>query len=119
MDEETLDKHLRLFYAEVKNKDGEDYSKSTLLGIRHGLERFLNFPPHNRGLTISSNPAFKMSNAVLNAKIVSLKKQGKEKIKHKPALESKDLTTLRRSDVLNCSTPIGLLRNVWFHTTLY
>ena len=29
---------------------------------------------------MSANPAFKMSNSVLNAKIVSSKKQGKEKL---------------------------------------
>jgi hypothetical protein len=43
---------------------------------------------------MSSNPAFKMSNSVLNAKIVSLKKQGKENV-HKPILETEDLTKLK------------------------
>ena len=67
---------------------------------------------------MSSNPAFKMSNTVLNAKIVSLKKQGKENVLHKPVVEN-DLARLKNSDVLNVSTPLGLLRNVWFHISLF
>lgn len=119
MDEFTLDNHLRLFYAEVKNKEGQDYSKSTLLGIRNGLERYLNSPPHNKGITITGNPAFKRSNIVLNAKVKLLKQQGKENIKHKPALEPEDLEKLKTSAVFDCSNPHGLLQNIWFHTTLY
>ncbi|CAB4020399.1 Hypothetical predicted protein, partial [Paramuricea clavata] len=119
MDDKTLDKCLCQFYAEVKNQQGEDYSKSTLIGLKHGLERYLNCPPYNRGLSMSYNPAFKMSNSVLNAKIVSFKKQGKENVVHKPVLEAEDLTKLKNSDVLNVSTPLGLLRNVWFHVSLF
>ncbi|CAB3978967.1 structural maintenance of chromosomes 3-like [Paramuricea clavata] len=119
MDNKTVDKCLCQFYAEVKNQQGEDYSKSTLIGLKHGVERYLNCPPYNRGLSMSSNPAFKMSNSVLNAKIVSLKKQGKENVVHKSVLEAEDLTKLKNSDVLNVSTPLGLLRNVWFHVSLF
>lgn len=119
MDSETLDNNLRLFYAEIKTQDGKDYSRSTLLGIRNGLERFLNGPPHNKGITIAGNPTFKRSNIVLNAKIKSLKQQGKQSVKHKPALEAEDLVKLKTSDVLNCSNPLGLQRNVWFNKTLF
>ncbi|CAB4035897.1 Zinc metallo ase nas-39 [Paramuricea clavata] len=116
MDDKTLDKCLCQFYAEVKKQEVEDYSKSTL---KHGLERYLNCPPYNRGFSMSSNPAFKMSNSVLNAKIVFLKKQGKANIVHKPVLEAKDLTKLKNSDILNVSTHLGLLRNVWFHVSSF
>ena len=37
-----LDQNLRRFYAKARTKKGEDYSKSTLLGFRHSIERFLN-----------------------------------------------------------------------------
>ncbi|CAB4002096.1 Hypothetical predicted protein [Paramuricea clavata] len=97
MDNATLDNHLRLFYAEVKNQDGDDYSKSTLLGLRYGLERYLNSPPHNKGITISGNPEFKKSNVVLNTKLKSLKQGGKENVQHKPPLEPEDLQKLKIS----------------------
>ena len=47
------------------------YSKSKLLGIA---------PPLNKGLTLSSDPRFKRSNEMLNAKVVSLKRHGKENL---------------------------------------
>jgi hypothetical protein len=119
MDNATLDNHLRLFYTEVKNQDGNDYSKSTLLGLRYGLERYLNSPPHNKGITISGNPEFKKSNVVLNAKLKSLKQGGKENVQHKPLLEPEDLQKLKTSGVFDCSSPLGLLRNVWFSTVLF
>ena len=44
---EEVDEKFRLFYAEDTNKQGEEYSKNTLLGLRSGFERYLNVPPHN------------------------------------------------------------------------
>ena len=91
-----------------------------MVAIKHGIERYLNCPPHIRGLSISTNPAYEMFNAVLNAKVVSLKKQRKEKIiSHKPVLDAEDIAKLKNSDVLKMSNPLALLRNVWFYITLY
>lgn len=119
MDNSTLDKYLRSFYAEVKNPDGNDYSKSTLFGLRFSLERYLNSPPYNKGITIAGNPDFKNSNVVLNAKLKSLKQRGKENVQHKPPLEPEDLQRLKTSGVFNCSNPLGLLRNAWFIVVLF
>ena len=57
-----LDANLRLFYAEARNKDGGNYSRSTLLGFRNGLERYLNNPPYKKGIHIATDPAFQQSN---------------------------------------------------------
>ena len=114
-----LDAILRRFYAEARSKSGDDYSKSTLLGFRHSIARYLNAPPLNKGLKLSSDPRFKWSNEMLNAKVVSLKRHGKENVKHKPAIETEDLVRLKSSQVLSPSNPLGLLRNVWFHVILF
>ena len=53
--------------------------------------RFLNNPPHNRGIKISKGEAFQLSNKMLNPKIKVQKKDGKENIKHKPAIPPRDL----------------------------
>ena len=74
-----LDTNLRRFYAKAKNKSGESYSKSSLLGFRHSFEGYLNAPPLGRGLKLSSDPRFKRSNEMLNAQIVCLKRQGQGK----------------------------------------
>ena len=68
-----LDQNLRRFCAEERTKMGEDYSKSTLLGFRHSIERFLNAPPFSRGLQISTDPTFARSNLMLDAQIKNLK----------------------------------------------
>ena len=92
-----LDVNFCRFYAEARSKAGEPYSKSTLLGLRHSFERCLNRPPFNQGLNLSSDPRSKTSNEMLNAQIVHLKYQGKENVKHKPAIEDEDLKKLKTS----------------------
>ena len=114
-----LDQNLRRFYAEARTKKGEDYSKSTLLGFRHSIERYLNAPPLNRGLKISTDPRFSRSNLMLDAQIKSLKRSGKENVSHKPAIEEEDLQKLKSSKVFSMSQPLSLLRNVWFHVVLF
>ena len=109
-----LDQNLRRFYAEERTKKGEDYSKSTLLGFRHSIKRFLNAPPFSRGLQISTDPRFARSNLMLDAQIKNLKRSGKENVSHK----EEDLQKLKSSEVLS-SSPLSLLRNVWFHVVLF
>ena len=79
-----LDANLRLFYAEARNKDGENYSRSTLLGFRHDLDRYLNNPPYKKGIPIATDPAFRQSNQMLDAKLKDMKKHGEQNVKHKP-----------------------------------
>ena len=98
-----LDTNLRRFYAKARNKSGESYSKSSLLGFRHSFERYLNAPPLSRGLKLSSDPRFKRSNEMLNAQIVPLKRQVKENVTHKPAIESEDLMKLNTSPAIALS----------------
>ena len=119
MSNDELDKNLRKFYGEARNKNGEEYGRSSLLQIRNSIERYLNYPPYNKGVQISSNPEFSSSNQMLNAALKSLKKRGKENIKHKKPIEITDLKALKESGVLNNDNPLGLLRNVWFHVTIY
>ena len=100
-----LDANLRRFYAEARKKDGETYGKKTLLGFRHGIERYLNKPKFSRNLKMSTDPRFTRSNQMLDAQLVQLKKLGKENSQHKPTLENEDMERLKSSDAL---------RNVWF-----
>jgi hypothetical protein len=71
--DQELNENLRVFFAEVRNQKGEDYGKSSVLCLRNDIERHLNFPPHNRGITFSQNPTFSSSNMMFNAKIRELK----------------------------------------------
>ena len=78
-----MDNNLRLFYAEARNKDGGNYSRSTLLGFRNGIERFSNNPPFKKGIHIATDPAFQQSNQMLDAKLKNIKLQGEESVKRK------------------------------------
>lgn len=78
-----LDANLRLFHTEAQNKDGENNSRSTLLGFRNGLERYLNNPPYKKGIHIVTDPAFQQSNQVLDAKPKNMKRHREQNVKHK------------------------------------
>ena len=114
-----LDANLRLFYDEARIKDGETYSRKTLLRFMNGLECYLNNTSYQKGIHIATDPAFQESNQMLDAKLKDMKKPGEQNVKEKPAIESEDLQHLKKSAVISPTTPHGLLYNVWFHFTLY
>ena len=114
-----LDENLFRFHAKARTKDKRDYSKSALVGFRHGIERYLNNPPINRAIKITSNPSCAKSNQILDAKIKQLKQLRKENVQHKPPLEKEDLVKLKTSGVFNPTNPLSLLRGVWFHVIFY
>lgn len=116
---EELDINLRKFYAEARSQNGDHYSRATLLSLRNGIERYLNSPPHNIPIKIGKDPRFVLSNKVLDAQIKQLKRDGKENTAHKPPLADEDLQKLKTSQVLSPSNPHSLLKNVWFHVSLY
>lgn len=86
-----LDANLSRFYAEARKVDGEMYSKKTLLGFRHAIERYLNQPPLNRSIKIAVDPRFTRSNDMLNAQLVHMKRNNKENAQLKPVIEDEDL----------------------------
>ena len=114
-----LDQNLRQFYAEARTQKGEPYNKSTLLGFRHAIERYLNAPPYNKGLQLASDPRFMRSNQMLDAQLINLRRNGKENVTHKPAIEEGHLKQLQTSGVFSLSSPLSLLRNVWYHIGLF
>jgi len=116
---EEIDKNLRQFYAEARNKSGEIYSRASLLSLRNSLERFLNSPPVNRGVSLSKDPRFVLSNKMLDAQIKQQKKDGKENTSHKPPIEKHDIEKLKNHEVILPTKPLSLLRNVWFHVSLF
>ena len=104
---EELDRNLRQFYAEARNKEGENYSRATLLSLRNGIERYLNTPPHSLGIRFTHDPRFVLSNQMLDAKIKQLKQEGMQNTKHKP--EKEDLAKLKTSEVFSLTKPFGFM----------
>ena len=69
MTNNELDNYLPHFYAEARKKDGALYSRSSLLGICNAIERYLNNPPLNRGISITKGVKFQASNKLLQSQI--------------------------------------------------
>lgn len=90
MTNKVLDNYLRHFYAEASTKDSALYSRSSLLGIRNAIERCLNNPPLNRGISVSKGVEFQASNKLLQNQIKLNKRENKENVKHKPPIPEAD-----------------------------
>ena len=80
--------------------EGENYSRVTSLSLRNGIERFLNSPPNNCGISLTKGPQFVLSNQMLDAKIKQLKKEGLQNTSPMPAIELEDLEKLKNSEIL-------------------
>ena len=103
----------------MRSKLGEQYSKSALAGIRSAINRHLTSEPFNRKLNIIADKEFKKSNNMFIGLIKTMKKEGRDTTKHHCPISEKDLRQLHESKTLSNETPAGLLRKVWFNTTLY
>ena len=63
-DERSLNTNLSKFYAEMRQENGEKYKKSSMIAIRHGMNRFLQT---NTTCDIVNGQAFKESKRVFDA----------------------------------------------------
>jgi len=77
MTNKELDNNLHQFYAEARTKDGELYSRSSLLGFCNAIERYLNNPPLNRGISITKGVEFQASSKLLQSQIKLNKRENK------------------------------------------
>ena len=100
MSKKELDKNLRYFYAEARTRGGALYSRSSLLGLRNAIERYLNNPPFNRGISITKGTEFQSSNKLLQSMIKLNKRENNENTKHKPPIPAADLQKLKSSDTI-------------------
>jgi hypothetical protein len=105
---------LRKFYAEARKRDGELYCKSSLLGIRFGLQRF-----YSSSMDIIKDPEFKEANSVFYAEIAQLKREGKAKTEHKPPINNDDMKKLYESGLFSQNQPDTLQNKVFFDIMLH
>ena len=85
------------FYQELKQDDGKEYSRSTHVAIRGGINRYLNSEAVGKTFSIISDPIFKTANKSLNAKLKKIKECGTSKVKHHRASQLrtyKNVTTV-------------------------
>ena len=117
MSELELNEALRRFYAETRNKNGGEYSRSSLLGFRSAVER--HFAANNVQLKLTNNPSFQTPKKMLECKLKVNRREGKENVQHKPVIEPADFRKMSKSPFLSHNNPAGLFRRVWFTVALY
>lgn len=85
---------LRTFFAEVRKQDSKPYSKSAMVNLRAGLNRYLQSPPHNRIINLMHHDAFQNANSVFSGVLRDNKEQGYDKSKPKTSIAPADLDKL-------------------------
>jgi len=107
---------LRKFYAEARKRNGDLYTRASLICIRFGLQRFFS-SSHN--MDIIKETEFNNANSVFLAELSELKREGKTKTTHKPSIYKADITKLYQSGQLNVDKPETLQNKVFFEVMLY
>ena len=97
----------------------ELYKENSMESIRHGLNRYLKNPPHNKTFDIIKDPKFTNSNTNFKAVMIELKRQGKGDVEHYPIIPDDEIRQLYSCMQMDISTPQGLHNKVQFDIRLY
>ncbi|CAG2240488.1 unnamed protein product [Mytilus edulis] len=118
LDETTLNDRLCYFYASLQTKQGNDYSKSALVGIRSAISRHITGPPYNRDINIITDKSFMPSNHVITGMMKKLKREGKDITVHKKAVAEGDIQKLYSSGIFSTDHPVTLQNKVFWDIML-
>ena len=113
---QELDSHLRCFYGEVRNTNGEMYKRTSLLSIRSGIGRHLS---KTLSIDITKDYEFKSSNDMFSSMCKLTVTKGKGTVVHKDGIEHSDIRKLYMSTVFSATTSTGLVNKVWFELYLH
>ena len=113
-DERTLNTNLSKFYAEMRQENGEKYKKSSMIAIRHGINRFLQT---NTTCDIVNGQAFKESKRVFDAVCKDLKREGKGGFEHYPPIDQGDIQKLM--EYFDVNDNVKLLEKVFVDLMIY
>ena len=112
LSKEELNELLTAFYPNARKKNGENYKKSALMGLRFGLQRHFLL---KKNVDIIGDQEFAKSNQVYEAAIVELKRQGFGNVEHHNAISREDLQKIQLSYNPAVLDPKSLQRFVWFN----
>ncbi|XP_031684009.1 uncharacterized protein LOC109890478 isoform X2 [Oncorhynchus kisutch] len=110
---------LRDFYCSVRRGKGGEYCIPSYIGIRAGVNRFINLPPLSRAWCLMKDSEFTSSNNVFIGVLKKIRREGRDKTTHPKVIKAQDLEILQNSPVLSPYTPRGLVNKVWFDIQLH
>ncbi|XP_069132863.1 uncharacterized protein [Argopecten irradians] len=119
MEESVLNRQLARFYADARTKEDKQFTKSSLLGLRASLNRYLlSLPPEQKvWQSILKNPVFSSSNRVMAQK--STEEKRRDKPPKSIPISAEDLHKLITSGVLSTECAHGLQRKVWLDLVIH
>ena len=118
LDAAMLNERLRAFYGSLQTKQGSDYSKSALIGIRAAISRHITSAPYNRQIHLMNDRQFMTSNHVIVGLVKRLRREGKDITKQKKAVTKGDIKKLYESGVFNTDKPETLQNKVFWDIML-
>ena len=118
-DKSHLNECLSHFFMDIRKADGETYKLTSLENLRHSLNRYLQYPPHNKPFDIIKDVEFQGSNEKYRVITKQLKQEGKGSVDHYPVISDSDFNKIYNSACLKTSTPQGLLNKVQMDIRLY
>lgn len=116
---ESLAEQLRRFYGHLASKCGDEYSKSSLVNIRAGLNRHLTSPPWNLQINLMHDRVYQGANQVFSGLIRDYRRRGLDVSCKKSAVTAADVELLYSSGTLSNKSPQSLLYKVYFELSLH
>ncbi|XP_051542798.1 uncharacterized protein zgc:174877 isoform X4 [Myxocyprinus asiaticus] len=110
---------LREFYGSIRTSKGELYGISSYIGLRAGLNRFINEPPLSRAWNLMQDTEFMSANNVFKGVVKQIRRSGKDVTTHYPPISPEDQHILKHSPALDPGNPKGLLNKVWYDIQLH
>ena len=93
---EELNRILREFYGSARNSQGQHYSISSYVGLRAGINCYVNDPPLSRAWCLMQDTEFTTSNNVFSRVIKSLRRAGHNKTEHHAVITKEDLVSFKK-----------------------
>ncbi|XP_033752931.1 uncharacterized protein LOC117336489 isoform X3 [Pecten maximus] len=119
MSETDLNEQLCRFYLDARTKDDKPFTRTSLLGLRASLNRYLlSLPPERKQWrSILKHPAFASSNKIMSRK--STEERNRDRPPKTVPISPDDLKKLMSSKILHTSFPVGLQKKVWLDIVLH
>ena len=114
-----MDEMLRKYYADVRTKSGQLYSKSAYVNLRASVNRLLTSPPFNRPVNIMQDRHFQSANNVFWGVIKRLRREGKDTSEHKSPLTAVDMAKIYSTGTVSLTDPVTLQRKVFLEIGLH
>ena len=112
MSKNELNELLTNFWPNARKKNGENYKKTALMGLRFGLQRHFLL---KRDFDIINDGEFFKSNQVYEAAVVESKRQGFGRVDHHRPISKEDLEKIQSCYNPSSPDPKSLQQVVWFN----